>query len=163
MDDLIEYLKAERQKLRDKKLTDFWVMCDTDAFKPIKDMTIVDIKKNLQGNPDKFAKRKIAHINMAFYPTKSAIKKNDMLISVVIVVMKISSKGELKATHQKTVRINYDEDDLNTRKFKFSDVKRFLKLCKEGIVNSDTLNGITLETVLEKLEKKGMFLDDVEP
>jgi hypothetical protein len=60
----------------------------------------------------------------------------------------------IKISNQKTLCINYDVDDLNTRKFKMSDVKLFLKLCKNGILNSDTLNGLFLQHALEKLEKK---------
>lgn len=159
---LITYLKEERDALRAKKLTDFWVMCDTDKFKPITGMDEEQVQKVLMENPERFGKRKIAAIDIVMFPKKSAINKRDILISVVIVVMKISSKGELKATGQKTLRINYDEDDLNIRKFKFADVKRFLKLCKEGRLNSDTLNGITLEWAFEKLENKGIALDDID-
>jgi hypothetical protein len=42
-----------------------------------------------------------------------------------------------------------------------SDVKRFLKLCKNDILNSDTMNGIYLNNALEKLEKKNISLDEV--
>ena len=39
-----------------------------------------------------------------------------------------------------------------------SDVNRFLQLCKNGILNSDTLNGTFLQHALEKLEKKNIML-----
>ena len=155
---LIEYLKTERESLREKKLTDFWVLCDTDVFKPIKNLSEEQVEKILMDDPEKYGKRKIANIRIAFYPSKKAIKAKDMLISFVIVVMNISSKGELKNSNQKTLCINYDVDDINIRKFKMSDVKRFLQLCKNGILNSDTLNGIFLQYALEKLEKKNIIL-----
>lgn len=161
-DELVEYLKAERDKLRAKKLTDFWVMADTDTFKPIKGMSEEKIQKVLMSDPEKYGKRKIASIRVVFFPKKSAIKNKDFLISFVIVVMKISSKGELKDQGQKTLCINYFEDDLEMRRFKFSDIKRFFLLCREGILNSETMNGIALDYALEKLDKKGINLDDVE-
>lgn len=158
---LIEYLKTERELLVEKQLTEFWVLCDTDVFKPIKRLSEEQVEKILMDDPEKYGKRKIANISIAFNPSKKAIKTKNMLISFVIVVMNISSKGELKTSNQKTLRINYDVDDLNIRKFKMSDVKRFLKLCKNGILNSDTLNGTFLQHALEKLEKKNINLNEI--
>ena len=158
---LQEDLKSQRNDLREKKLTEFWVMCDTDVFKPIKNLSEQQVEKILMDDPEKYGKRKIASIRIAFNPTKKAIKTKDLLISFVIVVMNISSKGELKISNQKTLCINYDVDDLNIRKFKMSDVKLFLKLCKNGILVSDTLNGLFLQHALEKLEKKNIILDEV--
>ena len=160
-DKLIEYLKTERKLLVEKQLTEFWVLCDTDVFKPIKGLLEEQVEKILKDNPDKYGKRKIASIRIAFNPSKKAIKTKDILISFVIVVMNISSKGELKTSNQKTLCINYDVDDLNVRKFKMSDVKRFLQLCKNGILNSDTLNGTFLQHALEKLEKKNINLNEI--
>lgn len=160
-DKLIEYLKTERETLVEKKLTEFWVLCDTDVFKPIKGLSIQQVKEILKDDPDKYGKRKIASIRIAFNPSKKAIKTKNLLISFVIVVMNISSKGELKTSNQKTLCINYDVDDLNVRKFKMSDVKRFLQLCKNGILNSDTLNGTFLQHALEKLEKKNINLNEI--
>ena len=156
-DKLIEYLKTERKLLVEKQLTEFWVLCDTDVFKPIKEQ----VKEILKDDSEKYGKRKIASIRIAFNPSKKAIKTKDILISFVIVVMNISYKGELKTSNQKTLRINYDVDDLNVRKFKMSDVKRFLQLCKNGILNSDTLNGTFLQHALEKLEKKNINLNEI--
>ena len=160
-DKLIEYLKTERKLLVEKQLTEFWVLCDTDVFKPIKGLSIQQVKEILKDDSEKYGKRKIASIRIAFNPSKKAIKTKDILISFVIVVMNISSKGELKTSNQKTLRINYDVDDLNVRKFKMSDVKRFLQLCKNGILNSDTLNGTFLQHALEKLEKKNINLNEI--
>jgi phage pi2 protein 07 len=160
-DKLIEDLKSQRNDLREKKLTEFWVMCDTDVFKPIKNLSEEKVEKILMSDPENYGNKKIASIRIAFNPTKKAIKTKDLLISFVIVVMNISSKGELKISNQKTLCINYDVDDLNIRKFKMSDVKLFLKLCKNGILISDTLNGLFLQHALEKLEKKNIILDEV--
>jgi hypothetical protein len=156
---LREYLKTERDSLREKQLTDFWVLCDTDVFKPIKGLSEQQVEKILMDDIEKYGKRKIASIRIAFNVSKKYA--NIFYISFVIVVMKISSKGELKTLNQKTLCINYDADDLNIRKFKMSDVKRFLKLCKNGILNSDTMNGIYLKHALEKLEKKKITLDEI--
>lgn len=160
-DKLIEYLKTERKLLVEKQLTEFWVLCDTDVFKPIKGLLEEQVEKILMDDPEKYRKRKIANIRIAFNPSKKAIKTKHLLISFVIVVMNISSKGELKTSNQKTLCINYDVDDLNVRKFKMSDVKRFLQLCKNGILNSDTLNGTFLQHALEKLEKKNINLNEI--
>jgi phage pi2 protein 07 len=155
---LIEDLKSQQNDLKEKKLNDFWVLCDTDVFKPIKNLSEEQVEKILTDDPEKYGKRKIANIRIAFYPSKKAIKTKDILIRFVIVVMNISSKGELKISNQKTLCINYDVDDLNIRKFKISDIKKFLQLCKNGILNSDTLNGTFLQHALEKLEKKNIIL-----
>jgi hypothetical protein len=161
-DKLIEYLKSERDALREKKMTDFWVICDTDVFRPIKGLSEQQVEKVLMSDPEKYGKRKIASIRIVINPSKKAIKTKNMLISFVIVVMKIDSKGELKASNHKTLCINYDVDDIDIRKFKLKDVRRFLNLCKNGILNSDTLNGIFLNYALEKLQNKNITLDDIE-
>ena len=67
----------------------------------------------------------------------------------------------MKSSQQKTLRINYNADDLNIRKFKMSDVRRFLKLCKNGVLNSETLNGISLEYAFEKFQNKNIILDKI--
>ena len=92
-DQLIEYLKSEHNALREKRLTEFWVMCDTDAFKPIKGLSEQQVEKVLMSDPEKYGNRKIANIRIAFNPSKKAIKTKFLLISIVIVVMKITSKG----------------------------------------------------------------------
>jgi len=156
---LQEYLKTEKEALKEKQLTDFWVLCDTDVFKPIKNLSEEQVELILMDDPDKYGKRKIANIRIVFNISKKYA--NIFYISFVIVVMNISSKGELKTSNQKTLCINYNANDIKIRKFKMSDVKRFLKLCKNGILNSDTMNGIYLNNALEKLEKKNISLDEV--
>ena len=86
---LIEYLKSQQNDLKEKKLNDFWVLCDTDVFKPIKNLSEEQVEKILKDDPDKYGKRKIANIRIAFYPSKKAIKTKDILIRFVIVVMNI--------------------------------------------------------------------------
>jgi hypothetical protein len=158
-EELKEYLKTEREALKEKQLTDFWVLCDTDIFKPIKNLSEQQVEQILMDDPDKYGKRKIANIRIVFNISKKYA--NIFYISFVIVVMNISSKGELKTSNQKTLCINYNANDIKIRKFKMSDVKRFLKLCKNGILNSDTMNGIYLNNALEKLEKKNILLDEL--
>jgi phage pi2 protein 07 len=158
-EELREYLKTEKEALKEKQLTNFWVLCDTDVFKPIKNLSEQQVEQILMDDPDKYGKRKIANIRIAFNISKKYA--NIFYISFVIVVMNISSKGELKTSNQKTLCINYNAIDIKIRKFKMSDVKRFLKLCKNGILNSDTMNGIYLKNALEKLEKKNILLDEV--
>ena len=162
-DKLIEYLKTERKLLVEKQLTEFWVLCDTDVFKPIKGLLEEQVEKILMDDPEKYRKRKIANIRIAFNPSKKAIKTKHLLISFVIVVINLDRFGHIESltSNQKTLCINYDVDDLNVRKFKMSDVKRFLQLCKNGILNSDTLNGIFLQHALEKLEKKNINLNEI--
>lgn len=158
-EELREYLKTEKEALKEKQLTDFWVLCDTEIFKPIKNLSEEQVEKILMDDPEKYGKRKIANIRIGFNISKKYA--NIFFISFVIVVMNISSKGELKTSNQKTLCINYNADDIKIRKFKMSDVKRFLNLCKNGILNSDTINGIYLKNALEKLKKKNILLDEV--
>lgn len=91
---LREYLKTEREALKEKQLTNFWVLCDTDVFKPIKNLSEQQIEKILMEDPEKYGKRKIANIRIAFNISKKYA--NIFYISFVIIVMNISSKGELK-------------------------------------------------------------------
>jgi hypothetical protein len=84
-EELKEYLKTEREALKEKQLTDFWVLCDTDVFKPIKNLSEEQVEQILMDDPEKYRKKKIANIRIAFNISKKY--SNIFLISFVIVVM----------------------------------------------------------------------------
>lgn len=73
-EELREYLKTEREALKEKQLTDFWVLCDTDVFTPIKNLSEQQVEKILMDDPDKYGKRKIANIRIAFNISKKICK-----------------------------------------------------------------------------------------
>jgi hypothetical protein len=163
MDDkeLREYLKKVRAKIIDNHLHDFWVMCDRKDFKPIKDLTEAQLEEKIKEKAQYYIGKKIASIAIYVDPSKKAIKTDNILIRIPIVVMHVTEDAELEPIQFRSVTVNYYKEDLDERKFYLKDVERMMRMVVKKKLKSDALNGITMGEAIKKLAKKGIDLDDL--
>jgi hypothetical protein len=158
MDDneLLDYLDDLKKKYSKLEMENFWVMADSSTFRPIK-VDSVGIKKKLASKPEHYAGKRVASIDIFIDNTKKAIVTNDSLIDLCIQVYQIQEGGKIKTSGGiKTLLVLFFREDLDQHKFRTKDVERFLKLCREGTLKSDVINGIPFDILMKKLEKKGI-------
>jgi hypothetical protein len=156
--EVYDYLKALEKKYAEKKLEDFWVFTDRATFKPIKESQ-EKVHKYLKKNAARLAGEHIAVISVYIKPSKTYIKKNKSLVSLMITVFGIKENGTLSSIDRNGLRVYYKKKDLELRKFKLADVDRFMRLCADGILESETMIGISLRTALKKLKNKNIDFD----
>lgn len=160
MDDteLLDYLKALAKKYEERKLEVFWVFTDRATFKPIKEPQ-EKVLKYVKKNAARLAGQHIAVITVYIKASKTHIKKNKPLVSIMMTVFGIEKNGSLSTIDENSLLVYYKKKDLELRKFKLADVERFMRLCAEGILESETMIGMSLRNALKKLDKMNIDLD----
>ncbi len=155
-----EYIVKLREKVKSRKMGFFWLMPNRKDFKPIifseKEMT-----QRITDNLSKYAGKQIANVRCILAPDpKRAIARDECLVRFSVTVYTIREDGHMKMTNRSTgVTVEYYEDDLNDRKFAFKDMERFVKLCAEGHISSDAIQGRTFKQHIDALKKKRIIFD----
>ena len=131
-----EYLTKLEQDLTEKKLDNFWVLCDND-FKAIK-KSKSEIKKTLKEKADIYKNKKIANIRLFFNNSGSWI------FAIKITVYEIDENGEIDTTTNSTwgVYIRYSEEELKNNKFKVNALEKLVKKVAAKKLTSNMLVGI---------------------
>jgi hypothetical protein len=164
MDDheMLAYLKELDKKYSKKDMNYFWVMCDNETFKPMKNYSDKEIQNKFMKNPTKYAGRSVAHITIYIKYRIGALIDNDSLIHVIITIFKIQQDGKINySSGVKTLMVLYFKDDLEKKKFKTKDVERFMRLCYDGVLRSEVLNGKPFKVLMKELKKKKIKFSDV--
>jgi hypothetical protein len=81
-----EYLDKLENDLSNKKLDDFWVLCDDSEFKAIK-KTKTEIKKTLKEKSDTYKNRKIANIRLFF--NNKGLNNQSWIFAIKITIYEI--------------------------------------------------------------------------
>ncbi len=146
-----QYLEKLKKDLDKKNINNFWVLCDHETFKIIKD-TKENIIKKLQNNPDKYGNQNIAFISLV--TNNAGFKKNDWIFAIKINIYQINEKGKINQTPYDSwgLILKYLESDLEEKKFKIEYVEKLIDLVNEKIIVS-ALDGIYYNDFLKKIKK----------
>jgi hypothetical protein len=136
-----EYLDKLENDLSNKKLDDFWVLCDDSEFKAIK-KTKTEIKKTLKEKSDTYKNRKIANIRLFF--NKKGLNNQSWIFAIKITIYEIDSEGKIDTTINSTwgVYIKYSENELSHNKFKVNALEKLVKKVSSKKLTSDMIMGI---------------------
>lgn len=159
--DIKKYLKKLGKTLKDKDLESFHVMCDRVDFKPMKGYHVPkDLMDMFAERIQYYAGKRVAHISLYTHP--EGLKTGRFVFSIKIEIYKILDNGRLSHSINDTrgVMINYEPDDLERRRFHLKDVEKFMRLCADGTLYIETLNGQWYKKVLKMLKKKGIDFED---
>lgn len=164
-------------KITEKNLdVNFWINADRADFKPLKKITIVK-KKEIQTNihsikeirqhilnvkKEYYANKKFANITIDLDTnlveqlndiTKYKTLKTKKILSVHIVVYMTDGFGNLDLANKSELRVGYYIKDFRTLNYKIKNIEVLMRLVADGIVSTNTLEGITYEQMLNKVEK----------
>ena len=162
--DIKSYLKKLEKVLEEKELESFFVMADRKDFKP---MTGFDTPKDLANMFSEkiqyYAGKRVAHISL--YTNSKGLKTGEFIFSIKIIIYKILDNGKLSQNINDTlgIRVNYEPDDFESRKFHIKDVEKLMRLCADKTLNIDPLNGnwnYIYKVVLKMLKKKGIDFEN---
>jgi hypothetical protein len=154
------YLDKLDKKIDDKELGLFWVLPENKVFKPIKNISIPDMKKKLKAHAKKYAGKRIAQVRL--YLNSSKINTEDFVMSMLVIVYEIDGNGQVeKKVHTSWgTCINWYTDDMAdgfTLTMKF--IQRIVQLTNtKWTMNGDVLSGMKYSRVLEYLKKKNITL-----
>lgn len=140
-----EYLSDLEENLSNKKLDDFWVMCDTD-FKAIK-KSKTEVKKILKDKANFYKNKKIANIRI--FTNKKGLNNQDWIFAIKITVYEINENGVIDSTINSTwgVYIKYSENELNQNKFKVNALEKLVKKVASKKLTSDMIMGINYSEI----------------
>lgn len=166
--DIKKYLKKLGKTLEDKELNEFFVMVDRTDFKPIKGGWTETLKM-FKERASYYAGKRTAYIsmgphtkNLKYYEGSSKDKIKPFIFSLKIVIYEIKEDGTLNnfINNVVGVTINYEPDDFEERPFHIKDVETFMRLCADGKLYIDTLNGQWYKKIIKMLRKKGIDFDN---
>jgi hypothetical protein len=140
-----EYLTNLEKDLSEKKLDDFWVMCDGD-FKAIK-KSKTEIRKTLKEKAEYYKNKKISNIRLFF--RKNGLDDNSWIFAIKITVYDINENGAIDTTINSTwgVYIKYSKDELSNNKFKVNALEKLVKKVSTKKLSSDMINGINYSQI----------------
>ena len=135
-----EYLAKLEKDLSEKKLDDFWALCDTE-FKAIK-KSKSDIKKILKDKVDFYKNKKIANIRL--FVRKAGLDDQSWIFAIKITVYEINDDGKIDTTSNSTwgVYIRYNEEELSKHKFKLNTLEKLVKKVSDKKLTSNMIAGI---------------------
>jgi hypothetical protein len=140
-----EYITNLEKDLSNKKLDDFWVICDND-FKAIK-KSKTEIKQTLKEKANIYKNKKIANIRI--FINKKGLNNQDWIFAIKITVYEINENGAIDTTMNSTwgVYIKYSEDELNQNKFKVNALEKLVKKVASKKLTSDMIMGINYSDI----------------
>ena len=140
-----EYLTKLDKDLTDKKLDDFWVLCDSE-FKAIK-KSKTEIKKTLKEKYELYKNKKIANVRL--FINKKGLNNQDWIFAIKITIYEINENGAIDTTINSTwgVYIKYSEDELNKNKFKVNALEKLVKKVSIKKLTSDMIIGVNYSDI----------------
>ena len=140
-----EYLAKLEKDLSEKKLDDFWALCDTE-FKAIK-KSKSDIKKILKDKVDFYKNKKIANIRL--FVRKAGLDDQSWIFAIKITVYEINDDGKIDTTSNSTwgVYIRYNEEELSKHKFKVNALEKLVKQVANKKLTSNMITGINYSDI----------------
>lgn len=140
-----EYLAKLEKDLSEKKLDDFWALCDTE-FKAIK-KSKSDIKKILKDKVDFYKNKKIANIRL--FVRKAGLDDQSWIFAIKITVYEINDDGKIDTTSNSTwgVYIRYNEEELSKHKFKLNTLEKLVKKVSDKKLTSNMIAGINYSDI----------------
>jgi hypothetical protein len=140
-----EYLTKLEKDLSEKKLDDFWALCDTE-FKAIK-KSKSDIKKILKDKVDFYKNKKIANIRL--FVRKAGLDDQSWIFAIKITVYEINDDGKIDTTSNSTwgVYIRYNEEELSKHKFKLNTLEKLVKKVSDKKLTSNMIAGINYSDI----------------
>ena len=162
--DIKKYLKKLKKTLEEKEFFSFFVMADQTDFKPIKGEW-KETQEMFKERASYYAGKRVAHISLypnikglKYYKAPEKYNIKDFVFSTKIVIYKVKENGTLSQSINDTVgvRINYEPDDLENKRFNLKDVEKFMRLCAEEKFYIETLNGQWYKKIIKILKKKGI-------
>lgn len=141
-----EYLSDLEKDLSDKKLDDFWIICDDSDFKAIK-KSKTEVKKILKEKANIYKNKKIANIRL--FINKKGLNTQDWIFAIKITVYEINENGAIDTTINSTwgVYIKYSEEELNKNKFKVNALEKLVKKVSSKKLTSDMIIGVNYSKI----------------
>jgi hypothetical protein len=148
------YLMRLEQKLYEKGLDEFWVLTDSEDFKPIKKEKN-DIKRMLQEKAQYYRGKKIAKISL--FVRKSGLIKKEWVFAVVVTVFEIHDDGSFETNRGMVgaLKVSYLADDLQMKRFTLKDAVHMMRYAASREITSDSIAGMSYK-------KYKMFVNQIE-
>jgi len=148
MEEKIQKLKDD---LSDKKLLNFWVLCD-QSFKAIK-MTKAEVKKTLKEKASTYSNKKIANIKI--FPTTTGFSKNSWVLSISIKVFPIDENGNIEKSGFDAwgAMIKFYPSDVSKFTFSMKFVEKLLPHVTAQHFTTDMLTGVDYKDAESLLKK----------
>jgi hypothetical protein len=79
---------------------------------------------------------------------------NENLLTVQIIIFKISSTGNINFSDKNELKVKYTPDDFRKFHFKLKNLEVLMRLVTDSVIKTNTISGISYKTLLEKINKK---------
>ena len=147
-----EYFNKLKDKIKEKKLNEFWILSDRSDFKPIKTTNEKSIKKMLKDKSQYYKNKHICNVKLIFKSNIkfSKIDEEEWIFSIVIDVYNIDEDGKLDNDDISLLTIYYDANDLINNKFTLAELNEMIGIATDRKVVTD-LTGIKYSSYIKKI------------
>ena len=170
-------LKIFYKKLVNKNMNlNFWVISSRCDFKPIKKIIIKDKKENISNihsikeirdhilfdKGEYYKDKKFADIKICLDENVLEIindikeyknLQNKIILTIFITIYLIDSNGDLNLQDKSELKVNYVIDDFKKLNFKIKNIEVLMRLLNDSVINTNSNNGISYQSLLNKLKK----------
>lgn len=151
------YFNKLKDKLSEKDLNDFWIICGRSDFKPIKNIKKKEMQNYIKTKTQYYAGKNLANISIVFRPRVNfnTLKDSDWLLTIKIYIYNISSDGEIDTDESDTwsLIILYNKDELNDNHFTLNELNQMIQMGSSRKIISD-MSGISYSNWIKLLAKK---------
>jgi hypothetical protein len=146
-----------KDKVENKKLNNFWLICGRSDFKPFLDTTKKDIIKFISDKLQYYKNKNIANVSIIFRPKINFDKINDddWVFSIQITIYNINNNGEIDYNVGSTwmLSIETSKKEFLENKFVLKELPQMIEMASDRRITSD-VGGISYTSWLNKLAKK---------
>ena len=164
MDDFIDYYQKLQDKISEKEINNFWVICDRIDFKPIKNISKVDIQKYILGKVQYYREKTLANVKFIF-ESDTKLKKHinsktgllddsALVLTIKIYIYCINNDGKIDYDDSNTwsLVISWTKDELNNNHFTIDELKKMIDTAYLRKIMSD-MAGISYTSWLNRFNK----------
>ncbi len=161
MDDFLDYYEKLQDKISEKEINNFWLICDRADFKPIKNMTKDDIQKYILNKVQYYRGKTLANIRFIF-KSNTELKKhtnketgllddNATILIIKIYIYFINNEGEIDYDDANTwsLVVSWTKKELNNNHFTIDELKKMIETAYLRKIMSD-MSGISYTSWLNR-------------
>ena len=164
MDDFINYYQKLQDKISEKEINNFWLICDRVDFKPIKNISKADIQKYIISKVQYYREKTLANIRFIFESDAKLKKHTDSntgllddsttVLTIKIYVYFINSEGKIDYDDSNTwsLVISWTKAELYNNHFTIDELKKMIDTAYLRKIMSD-MSGISYTSWLNRFNR----------
>jgi hypothetical protein len=156
-EEFIEYYMNLQEKIKEKDLSNFWLVCGNDSFRPYKGYTMQSFKQYLKEKAQYYRGKRVANVTINFQSltyVKQAKDKN--IFNIEIVIYNVDEDGTIGKSYNDTwsLLLSYNSYELMNNKFTLTEMATIIENTANKKIIRAAAGPISYSDYIIKLNKK---------